>query len=174
MRTLTTKKVVLISLLVALALLPTAMIHLPTGLFRLGGLPLILSGYLMGPWVGGFIGGIVDIMGFLVKPPGPFHIGFTVTSILTAMIPAFFMKYLRPTYWNFVVTIGLGQLITSVLMVGYIQHTLYGLPLVYYWSKSLFSQTVHVFLYALVAKGVAKSIQDLPGTDKLLAPSWKS
>ena len=49
---------------------------------RFDSLPIALAGYLFGPVVGGVVGGVSDIAGYIVRPTGAFFPGFTVSSIV--------------------------------------------------------------------------------------------
>lgn len=56
-------------------------------------LPIAIGGALFGPALGGVIGMLADILGYLVKPTGAFFPGFTITSILSGLIyGGFFYK----------------------------------------------------------------------------------
>lgn len=56
--------------------------------FGFGMVPIILSGILFGPLVGGAVGLVADLIGVLVNPQGAFFIGFTLSSMLYGIIPA--------------------------------------------------------------------------------------
>lgn len=56
-----------------------------------GDVPLIMSGFMFGPVVGGLTGLAADIIGFLINPQGPYHPGFTLSSILWGVIPGLWM-----------------------------------------------------------------------------------
>ena len=45
-----------------------------------------MTALLFGPVVGGLMGGITDILKFLVKPTGPFFFGFTLNAIFGGVI----------------------------------------------------------------------------------------
>lgn len=51
--------------------------------------------YLFGPVVGGFFGGVLDILKYIAKPTGPFFPGFTFNAILAGIIYGTFL-YKRP------------------------------------------------------------------------------
>ena len=56
-------------------------------------LPIAVGGAMFGPAVGGVIGMLADVLGYLVKPTGAFFPGFTISSILSGIIyGAFFYK----------------------------------------------------------------------------------
>ena len=54
-----------------------------------------LTAMLFGPVVGGIMGGIADIIKYLLKPTGPFFFGFTFNAILGAVIYGV-MLYKKP------------------------------------------------------------------------------
>jgi riboflavin transporter len=53
-------------------------------------LTIALAGMLYGPFTAGILGGIGDIINYLIKPTGPFFPGFTINGILTGIIYGLF------------------------------------------------------------------------------------
>lgn len=53
---------------------------------RFSFLPLACTGMLFGPALGGIIGALSDIFGYLARPTGPFFPGFTVSAIISGII----------------------------------------------------------------------------------------
>ncbi len=53
---------------------------------RFAYLPIACTGLLFGPAVGGIVGALSDILGFIVKPTGPYFPGFTVTAAAAGVI----------------------------------------------------------------------------------------
>ena len=53
-------------------------------------IPIALGGAMFGPAVGGVIGALADILGYLVKPTGAYFPGFTISSIVVGVIYGFF------------------------------------------------------------------------------------
>ena len=58
---------------------------------RFAYLPIACAGMLFGPGVGGIVGAMSDILGFVVKPTGPYFPGFTVTAAAAGAIYGFFL-----------------------------------------------------------------------------------
>lgn len=58
-------------------------------------LTLALAGMLYGPVAAGILGGLGDILNYLIKPAGPFFPGFTVSAVLSGFIYGFFL-YKKP------------------------------------------------------------------------------
>lgn len=59
------------------------------------GLANELTAMLFGPVVGGLMGGVTDILKFVIRPTGPFFFGFTLNAVLGAVIYGMFW-YKRP------------------------------------------------------------------------------
>jgi len=57
-----------------------------TSEIRLQFLPVAIEGALFGPLYGGILGGLSDILCFIVRPTGAFFPGFTVSAILQGVI----------------------------------------------------------------------------------------
>lgn len=56
-----------------------------------GFLALAVAGMLYGPVMGGIVGMIADVIGYFVKPNGPFFIGFTLSRFLSGFIFGLFL-----------------------------------------------------------------------------------
>lgn len=54
-------------------------------------LALAVAGMLYGPVMGGMVGAIGDVIGYLIKPNGPFFIGFTISRFLSGFIFGLFL-----------------------------------------------------------------------------------
>lgn len=96
-----TKVLVRVAFLMALSVVITRfvvlMIPVAGGQKRLtfGYIPLMMTGYLYGPLWGLLAGIGADFIGVSIMPQGMFHIGFTLSSALTGLIPGL-VKLLIP------------------------------------------------------------------------------
>ncbi len=69
---------------------------LPTLRLSFGEIPLMISGLLFGPIVGGISGLAADLIGVMINLQGPsIHPGFTLSSILWGLIPGLYGIYLK-------------------------------------------------------------------------------
>lgn len=135
---LSTKRTVYLAFLIALGVVLTRFASIRIAIMGvegirigLGGFPIIFAGLLFGPVAGGVVGVLTDIIGFLASPMGAYMPHFTLTAALTGMLPALVMKVTRqqePGFGLLVLAILVGQGITSVLLVPYFLHILFGLP----------------------------------------------
>lgn len=58
---------------------------------RFAFLPIACTGMLFGPAVGGIMGMLSDILGYIVRPTGPFFPGFTISAIAEGLIYGFIL-----------------------------------------------------------------------------------
>lgn len=69
---------------------------LPALRIGFGAIPIQISGILMGPVIGGIVGVIADLLGFIMNPAGGiFFPGFTLTAALNGIIPGLLFNYFR-------------------------------------------------------------------------------
>lgn len=92
---------------------------------RFGSLSIALAGMLFGPGVGGVVGALVDIGGYLVKPTGPFFPGFTVSSAITGIIFGVVLYNKKFTLPRVAVAQAVNTLIVGILMNSYWLNMLY-------------------------------------------------
>lgn len=59
---------------------------------RLQFLPVAVEGMLFGPLYGGILGGLSDILCYIVRPTGAFFPGFTLSAILQGVIYGLILK----------------------------------------------------------------------------------
>ena len=76
------------ALLIALHVVLGRFLSIQTSTVRIGFsfVPLAVSGILFGPLYGAAVGGIADLLGYVVNPMGAFHPGFTLTNLLAGAV----------------------------------------------------------------------------------------
>lgn len=102
-RKMSTKTLTQAGFLVAISIVLTRFISimvplaggLPALRLGFGEIPIIMSGLLFGPLVGGISGAIADLIGAWAFPQGPYFPGFTLSSILWGVLPGIYSIYLR-------------------------------------------------------------------------------
>lgn len=89
----------------------------PTLRLNLTALPIMLSGIILGP-VGGFVVGILsDLLCYVIKPNGPWFIGFTISSGLTGLIPGYLYRLFRKKDMRGIRWINLGFVLISLAIL---------------------------------------------------------
>ncbi|MFA9376183.1 MAG: folate family ECF transporter S component [Lachnotalea sp.] len=84
-----TKNMVLCALMLALAIVLGYTTTFEIGPYiKVGfsGMPNRVVEYLFGPIIGGIFGGTSDVLKYMVRPTGPFFIGFTISEIVSGII----------------------------------------------------------------------------------------
>ncbi len=120
-----------------------------------GGLPIILGGIMFGPLAGGIIGGVSDMLGYIINPIGAYMPHFTLTSALTGTIPAIFLAIRQKdnlNILNLVMAIALGQIVTSIILVPYFLNILFGISWKIIIIPRLVSIPINIILYSLLIR----------------------
>lgn len=137
------------------------------GSVSFGGFPIIYSGLVLGPVNGLIVGAVSDVLGFIIRPSsGGYNVVFTLTSALTGLIPIMVVKLFKVKYPNYkfyqvLLGIFIGQMLTSVIMAPYFQTLLFGKnTFIYYASKAFVKQIVSIPLYAALFTSMTESIKD--------------
>ena len=89
-------------------------------------LGVALAGMMYGPFVGGIVGGIADILGYLIRPSGAFFIGFTVNAILTGVIFGLFLYKKKPSLIRIAVALLVENIIVILILTPLWLNMMYG------------------------------------------------
>lgn len=89
-------------------------------------IPIAAGGMLFGPVVGGIMGILNDILGYLVKPNGPFFPGFTLSALISGFIYGFFLYKKQASLIRVASAVGLNTLIVNLLLNSFWLSVLYG------------------------------------------------
>ncbi|SCG84007.1 hypothetical protein DW1_2443 [Proteiniborus sp. DW1] len=162
MKKINTSTIVISGFLIALNVVLSRIITIP-GIINFGGFPIIFGGIVLGPIVGGIVGAVGDVVSFIVRPTGTFMPHFVLTSALTGVIPGLLVKVLKndtanPKLWKIFISILVGQVITSVLLVPYFRQVLFGHPFIATMLNAARKQAVNVPLYSIILKILVQSL----------------
>ncbi len=100
-----------------------------------------LSGFLYGPLTAGFTGMVVDIIGYLYNPSGPFFFGFTFNAFLSGFLFGLWL-YRKP------VSLGrtVGAIATNNLLVHIILNSL--------WLKIIYEEAWLAMMWSRIPKNL--------------------
>ena len=104
----TTRKLVMAGVLTALSVILTRLFSVQlTESMRIGigPLPILMVGIAFGPILGAISGLSADLIGFMINAGGQFHLGFTMSSLLTGLIPGLVACYFLKKKKNLNLTI---------------------------------------------------------------------
>lgn len=135
------KKLVQISLLVALEIILTRFCSIQTPIVRIGFgfLPVCIIAIMYGPLSAGVANAVADIIGVTLFPAGGFFPGFTLTAFLSGITYGLFL-YNKPITWP--------RIIGAVLTTGLLLH----LVLDTYWLSILMGKGFIALLPARILK----------------------
>ncbi|EHR34733.1 folate family ECF transporter S component [Helcococcus kunzii] len=169
----TTVKITYMAIFVALGAIVNS---LRIGVFSFGGFPIILSGFILGPIPGFIVGGVTDVVAFIIRPSAfPFNPLFSLTSALTGMIPVVVAsllgdKHPKYTFIKILVGIAVGQILTSVVLAPLFSVWLYGKNTIsVLMSKALIKQAYSIPLYAILMRTIIERIAKVTNIQKELA-----
>jgi ECF transporter S component (folate family) len=115
-------------------------------------IPLMLCGLMFGPLVGAMSGLAADLIGAMIFLGGQFHLGFTLSSILTAVIPALVKKYLIRDKKNSTLLI-----VVSVILTFLVAHLL----LNSLWLTQLYGMTYPALMISRAPKVIIEAILNI-------------
>lgn len=166
MKKISTKELVYLSFLIALniVLSRVASIRINIGAVEgirvgFGGFPVILAGIIFGPSAGGTVGAIGDILGYYINPMGPYTPLVTLSAALTGVIPAYILKLFKrqnESLSRFIVAIGIGQVITSIILTPFFLDIAFGIPFFVTLPARIIAQAINIPIYAALAKAISK------------------
>lgn len=158
----TTRFLTQIAVLTALSVLIRRFLTPQVSGLNLGGFPLVLSGLMLGPTGGAYVGALSDVVGAYLVPHGEFNPIYTVTAMLTAAVPALVLRASGeprvPRPAPLLLAILTGQLITKVMILPLYHQILTGVP---WWidaTKGLVVQLAHGPLYAFLAIQILRAM----------------
>lgn len=102
-------------------------------------IPIAICGYMLGPVATGIVGGAADVVGYLVKPTGPFFPGFTISNIISGVIFGLMLHNKKVTLWR-------------TLLATIIQSFAVGILLNSLWLSILYGNAFPVVLATRIVK----------------------
>ena len=153
------RKLVQISLLVALQIILTRFCSIQTPIVRIGFgfVPVVIIATMYGPIYAGVANGIADILGLMLFPSGSFFPGFTLTAILAGVVYGVFL-YNKPITW--------GRIIAASVIINIVLN----LGLNTYWLSIMMGKG---FL-ALLPTRIVKELVMIPIKVVIIGIVWKS
>ena len=120
-----------------------------------------MTALLFGPVVGGIMGGVTDIIKFVLKPTGAYFFGFTFNAILGAVIYGMILYHRPISLKRILIAKIIVAIIVNLLLGTYWLHIMYGKA---FWAlipvrlwKQVMSVPIESFLFYIVAKALSKA-----------------
>lgn len=129
---------------------------------RFAFLPIAVAGMMFGPAIGCTVGVLADVLGYLVRPTGPFFPGFTIATGISGLIYAFFFYKKKITLPRVVAASAVETVVVSLVINSINLHILYGTPILAVITAKLLKNAVmfpiNTALLAIVLRPVRKMI----------------
>jgi len=122
-----------------------------------GGLPIALAGALMGPFWGGMVGMVADILGVSLFPQGAFFPGFTLTAALSGIIPGLVLYGRKPSIMLIAVSSALNAVICSLILNTFWLTILLEKGFLLLLPTRILSSVIIAFLEAILLKILLKA-----------------
>lgn len=158
MKKLSTKKVAVLSLMIAIIVIFSRYIAIETQLmkFSFTFIPEAITGALFGPLWSMISNVIADFIGMWIAPKSQFFIGFTLNAAVTGLIYGYFC-YKRPIHWqNIALACLLNALIVHLCLTPLWLHMMYKMP---FWAmiptrivKECISIPLQIFILTFIMK----------------------
>jgi ECF transporter S component (folate family) len=129
-------------------------------------IPIGVAGALLGPGIGGVVGAIADIGGYLVHPTGPFMPLFTLTNVLSGMLYGFILKKNPDSWVRLIVANTLRALLIGIVLNSMIISFLYGSAFVNVLTNvvRVIQQLLTIPVYTLLMKALIPAVLRLYDT----------
>ncbi|MDD4568640.1 MAG: folate family ECF transporter S component [Tepidanaerobacteraceae bacterium] len=167
MKRFSTRELVYMSFLIALNIVLTrvASIRISIGAVEgirigCGGFPTIMAGIMFGPAAGGIVGAIGDVVGYYINPMGAYIPLFTISAALTGIIPSLVLQFFKRSnqpLWLLMIAIGIGQLITSIILTPYFLEIAFKIPFFVTLPARIIAQAINVPIYAILVQAIKKT-----------------
>jgi ECF transporter S component (folate family) len=97
-------------------------------------IPLLIAGYLLGPWWGLLVGFVTDTVYFMVSPFASFYSIFTISTMIWGLAGAF-IRFLpgKKEIWKYIVVIGITTV--SETLINTLAFMVYGIPSQAIWIR---------------------------------------
>ena len=93
---------------------------------RFAFMPIGMAGMLFGPVIGGIVGALADVLGYLVNPTGPFFPGFTIATAISGVIYGFFLYKKKVTIPRVMLAQAVESVVVSLILNSINLSILYG------------------------------------------------
>jgi riboflavin transporter len=154
------RKISLISLFIAMSIVLTrlASIRIAIGGVEgirvgFGRLPILLAGFILGPLCGAMVGGISDILGYVIQPIGPYMPHFTIISGLSGILPSLIIQITGKNNYCFLkisIVVGITLLITDLFLTPYALHLIFDISWKILMIPRLISVPITILVYTYI------------------------
>lgn len=126
---------------------------------RLQSIPIEIGGAVFGPFIGGIIGMLTDVLSYIVRPTGAFFPGFTISSIITGVIFGLVLYGKDLKLWRVFLAGAVNLVIVSCLLNSLWLSILYSTPFSVSFITRLPKNLVMFPINTIIFYAVIKSVK---------------
>ena len=151
------KKLVILSLLIAMEVILSRFLSISAWNIKLGFafVPLAVAAMLHGPLAGGIVGASADLIGAILFPSGAFFPGFTATAFLRGVVLGLCL-YKGQSAHRIAMAVGINQVIFSLIINTLWISILYGSPYVPLLGTRVLQSILMIVVQFVVISAMAK------------------
>ncbi len=106
---------------------------------------LAMIGYRFGIITGFFGGALCDLLAYVIRPSGPLHLGFTLSTALTCVVFGIFLYKREFKWWTLLIRTALSRTIVNLFI---------NIALNTFWLSNLYGKGYIVMLFQRVLKNI--------------------
>lgn len=118
-----------------------------------------LTATLFGPVVGGIMGGVTDVLKYIIKPTGAFSILWTLNAVVGPMIYGMMLYKKKVTLWRIILSKAIVAIVVNLFMGSLWSSLLYGSAFWALLPAKLLQQAIQVPIQSLIFWVVVKALQ---------------
>lgn len=118
-----------------------------------------LTATLFGPVVGGIMGGVTDILKYIIKPTGAFSILWTLNAVVGPVIYGMMLYKKRVTLWRIVLSKAVVAVVVNLFLGSLWTTLLYGKAFWALLPAKLLQQVIQVPIQSLIFWVMVKALQ---------------
>ena len=129
MQKISTKKLTVMALLIALEIILSRFLSLSAWNTKIGFsfVPVVIAAILLGPVYAGIVGALADFVGAILFPIGAYFPGFTLTAFFMGLVYGLFL-YKKQSLPRILGAVAVNQFVLSLVVNTYWISVLYGSP----------------------------------------------
>ena len=118
-----------------------------------------LTATLFGPIVGGIMGGVADILKFIMKPTGAFSILWTLNAIIGPVIYGMMLYKKKLTFWRIIISKAVVAIVVNLFLGSLWSSILYGSAFWALLPGKLLQQIIQVPIQSVIFWIMIKALQ---------------
>lgn len=122
-------------------------------------IPVLVISYLAGPLYGGLCGGLGDILLCLIRPTGPYFIGFTLIQVINGILYGVILFNKKVSFKRMFICGSIKLILTDIFLSAICLHILYGDAISVILPARIFKALIVFVIFVFLGKNVLRYIE---------------